>query len=384
MNIQAIVVSNCTGIIMLIVLFISSRFVRHRSTLSDRLFTALMAITASACFTEMMSFILDGSDLSHIRYPLILINSYLYVCNMAVSFIWCLYVDLRLYSSTERIKKMYKWIGIPSQIGIAGIIVNIFVPFIFRIDAANHYERMPLGYIYYGIAILYLGYSLVMLIDYYIKYGKNKFFPMLMFMMPICIGMTVQLFIYGVSIVWCSVAIGLIGIHMSLQNELSYIDPLTKLYNRNYLENVLEIYSRRGDTAGGLMIDIDYFKSINDKYGHSAGDLALEDAAEIIRGSVPTKAVCIRFAGDEFIILFRTDSENEISETAMKLRNAVQGFNENSDRQYQLSFSIGCAMIDENCSADELLGSMDAAMYSEKRAKHCRSAIKEEELRVNV
>ncbi len=196
-----------------------------------------------------------------------------------------------------------------------------------------------------------------------------------MLLAPPIIGTLIQIFNYGVSLAWTSVALGLVGIHMALQNEHSYIDPLTRLYNRNYLDYALAVISGKSTCTAGLMIDLDYFKSINDKYGHSVGDEALIDAALIIQSSVPEKADAIRFAGDEFIVIIHNSSEEEINETAENIKRAVKDFNENGQKIYKLSFSIGSSIFTSGSSVDEFFSRMDENMYSEKREKHSRNCI---------
>lgn len=98
---------------------------------------------------------------------------------------------------------------------------------------------------------------------------------------PIALGCALQLIFFGVSLIWVSLAVGMTSIYMSIQNEFSYLDALTGLYNRAYLFYKAESFSKHKE-IGGIMIDVDYFKSINDTYGHSAGDNALIDVAKIL------------------------------------------------------------------------------------------------------
>ena len=219
-------------------------------------------------------------------------------------------------------------------------------------------------------------YSLILRIRYRIKYGKIRFFPIWMFLTPIACGATAQMLVYGISLAWTSVALGLVGIHMSMQNELSYIDPLTKLYNRNYLDHFLRDVSRKASPAGGLMIDLDFFKNINDRFGHSVGDIALSDAARIIKSAVPSNSVTIRYAGDEFVVIMRTADQEVIKAAEANIRKKLKEFNDSDSRMYQLSFSIGWSMFSPQITADDFLIDMDENMYAEKREKHCRSVEK--------
>ncbi|MBR2283331.1 MAG: GGDEF domain-containing protein [Ruminococcus sp.] len=374
MNLQAIIVANCIGSALLMILLISSRLVRQRKQTDDRIFTAMIAHTSVACIVEMISFIIDGVQFPFSKQIILLTNSYLFYANVIVSLLWTVYTDLRLYRSEERMKKYLLIRSIPAIIGIAALIPNLKWQFIFSIDENLVYHREPIGYSYYAITFGYLFYSIIIRQGYYRKYGRSKFYPISMFLAPIFIGATAQLLVYGVSLAWCSVALGLTGIYLSLQNELSYLDPLTSLYNRSYLNIVLKDIWRRRSPASGIMIDLDYFKAINDTYGHTIGDLALIEAANIIRSAAPDHAVVFRYAGDEFIVLFRTDSEEKTEELISKIRRGVEVFNLTGGQQYDLSFSIGYSMYPGSGEpTDKFLHEMDTAMYQEKRLKHRRS-----------
>ena len=377
MNLQSIILTNCIGFTLLMILLVSSHLVRQRRQLSDNLFTAMIIATASSCIVEMLTFIFDGNtELPGVHTMKIIGSSYLYLANIFDSYMWCIYVDLRLYHDEMRTRKRAPFIGFPAILAVIAVLFNISYSFLFRIDEHNIHHRELGGNIYFGLTLCYIFYSVVILKQYTKKFGRNKFFPIYMFITPILIGATAQFFVYGISVAWCCTALGLVGIYMSLQNELSYIDPLTKLYNRNYLDQILNHISRKKHPAGGIMIDLDYFKSINDRFGHTVGDEALIDAARIIRRSVPAKGLAIRFAGDEFIILMRTDKEQDLIQIENNLRKALKEFNDTEYKPYQLSFSIGHSMYQPEVSADSFLNQMDNQMYEEKKAKHSRSSIK--------
>lgn len=375
MNLQSIVITNGIGFAILIVLMISSYLVRHRRHLSDKLFTAMIIITASGCTIETLGFLCDGKVFPF-SYPVYMIlNSLLYVSVTAVTFLWWMYVDLRLYHSRERIRKYYRYAFIPTLLGVISIIVNFRWQILFTIDDNMIYQRKPLGYLYVLIPIINMAGSISVRQGFYKKYGKTFFFPIFMFLAPVFIGSMVQIIFYGVSLGWCSVALGLTGAYMTLQNELSYVDPLTKLFNRNYLSHILSDISRSQECAGGIMIDLDYFKDINDTFGHSTGDAALIEAANIINSAVPEEAVAVRYAGDEFIVIMRNASAAYIEELVLNIRDSVDRFNDSDIHPYKLSFSIGYSILTDG-TTDKFLNEMDRYMYAEKKLKHSRSAMR--------
>ena len=375
MNLQSIIITNCIGTAMLVILLISSYLVRQRHQLSDKLFTYMIILTGASCLVEMWTFIIDGASFHGAKAAVLYGNTFLYLSNPTVAFLWCLYVDLRFYGDERRIKKYYELIAIPTLVSYFLVLLNIHTGWLFTVDKNNVYARQPAGYLMYLTPLLYLGYSVFLKYRYNRRYGKTHFFPIWMFLVPVLIGITMQMLVYGISLAWMSVALGLVGIYMSLQNELSYIDPLTKLYNRNYLDHMMKNLDRHSGSAGGLMIDIDYFKTINDRYGHSVGDNALVDAARLIRRAVPESAVTVRFAGDEFIVILDSDSLSGLDDTERSIREELEQFNSRKTRLYELSFSIGKSVFRSGIDTDRFLNAMDEDMYNEKREKHCRSTV---------
>lgn len=375
MNLQSIIIANCIGFLILMVLLISSYLVRQRKLLSDRVFYLMSVITAFSCIAEMSAFILDGYTFSGARPLSFFLDSITYVNNIFVSILWALYVDLRLYNNKEHAKKTAVIICPPAIIGLIGIIVNLKVPIIFSLNEKNIYHREAFSTFYFLITFFYLVASVVINIRHSKKVGKTRFFPIWTFLFPIVICTTAQFFVYGISLGWCSVAIGLVSMHMNLQNELAYLDPLTKLYNRNYLEHLMNQLMHNHSHMSGIMLDMDHFKAINDTYGHSVGDEALIDAAQILSGSVPSGVIPVRFAGDEFILLTPGGSEKELDEIIGYIRMAERNFNDSGKRPYKLSFSIGTSIYTGTSNVDSFLNEMDEKMYQEKQSKHCRAAI---------
>ncbi|MBP0972858.1 MAG: GGDEF domain-containing protein [Oscillospiraceae bacterium] len=371
MNLQSIIVTNCIGFTILVVLLISSHLVRQRRTEGDRLVTLVISLTAISCLVEMFTFIIDGQSYAGVRILSKLCNSWLYAANVTLAFLWTVYADLQLYRDRERIRKYYGFVAIPAIICVLLLIPNYWLGFYFRLDEQNLYHRELGGYLFYIPMLFYLGYSVVLRQRAFRQHGRNEFFPIWLFIVPILLGASAQVLIYGISTGWCSVAIGLVGMWMGQQNEMSYLDPLTRLYNRNYLDQFLIGTQQRKGTVGGLMLDLDDFKSINDRFGHSIGDEALVETARILRNAATKDTVLVRFAGDEFIVLQKNDDPAELQKAEDRIRAELERFNAEAQKPYQLSFSIGQSMFrcDADASADQFLSQMDERMYYEKRQK---------------
>jgi diguanylate cyclase (GGDEF)-like protein len=116
--------------------------------------------------------------------------------------------------------------------------------------------------------------------------------------------------------------------YMDLLKEQSIIDPLTGLYNRRFLEETINTIiaqiKRRGTTLGILAIDIDYFKQVNDTYGHDAGDKVLVEAAKTIKSSIRESDIAARYGGEEFLVLLTDVQPGYSVHVAEKIRTAVE------------------------------------------------------------
>jgi diguanylate cyclase (GGDEF)-like protein len=157
--------------------------------------------------------------------------------------------------------------------------------------------------------------------------------------------------------------------------DLAFLDPLTGLSNRRLFEDRLEqaiAKSRRYDMQFGLLtLDLDFFKEINDTFGHEAGDQVLQEAAERIRACCKRDLDTIsRMGGDEFCIIF-TDCEGkeQLAAIAEQLLNQFSRPFQLTDTLAVVTTSIGISIFPDNGShTKELSISSDRAMYAAKKA----------------
>jgi two-component system, cell cycle response regulator len=156
-------------------------------------------------------------------------------------------------------------------------------------------------------------------------------------------------------------------------------DFLTGWHNRRYLQQRLKEElaraQRRGGTIACLMIDIDRFKSINDGYGHLAGDAALKEVAHRVEGQIRSMDTAARFGGDELAILLPDASQAEAAHLAERIREVIanEPFSLNSQVARNLTISVGVAAVspgrhenDLKALADRLVADADAALYRAK------------------
>ena len=160
---------------------------------------------------------------------------------------------------------------------------------------------------------------------------------------------------------------------MELLKQQSYIDQLTGLYNRRFLEEIADKLSaqikRRGTTLGILMVDIDYFKKVNDQYGHDLGDRVLKEIAQTIRNTVREADYVIRFGGEEIMVLLVDVKEGKAKEVAEKIRRAIENkVIEFSGGVIKKTVSIGVSEFPKDCDGKlwQCIKFADVALYRAK------------------
>ena len=169
--------------------------------------------------------------------------------------------------------------------------------------------------------------------------------------------------------------------------EMATEDQLTGLYNRRYLESSLEQIvagiQRRQTKLGVLMCDMDYFKQVNDNYGHDAGDAVLIQLAQLLSGAVRKSDLVIRFGGEEFLILLVDCKESQASQLAEKVRKRVEEYKfQIGGQTIEKTLSIGVSEfpVDSAKGIWEVIKYADVALYKAKEEGRNRVVAFSEEM----
>lgn len=156
--------------------------------------------------------------------------------------------------------------------------------------------------------------------------------------------------------------------------ELAITDSLTGLYNRRYMESHLSAMVDDGlQTAKPvslLIFDIDFFKAVNDTYGHGAGDTVLKEFAQRISQNVRGVDLACRLGGEEFVVVMPDTDVQYAVMVAERLRQRVaeNTFKIDSNLEINVTVSIGIAVVEGDCNtAEKLLEKADTALYRAKR-----------------
>jgi diguanylate cyclase len=160
----------------------------------------------------------------------------------------------------------------------------------------------------------------------------------------------------------------------------SLTDPLTGLPNRREfnerLEERMSVWKRRKEVFSLLMLDVDYFKKLNDEHGHLAGDQMLAAIARAVRGAVRREDVVARYGGEEIAVLLPSTSLKKAKVVAEKVRETVsRTVVPYNDQDISATVSGGLATITANDTAESIIERADEALYQAKAAGRNRTCI---------
>jgi len=151
--------------------------------------------------------------------------------------------------------------------------------------------------------------------------------------------------------------------------DMAITDPLTGVYNRRYLEEqargAIDSWQRYRHTSTMLLVDVDFFKRINDRYGHNMGDVAIKQLVQVISGRIRAVDTLCRFGGEEFVVLLREtgiDSAARIAEELRRLVESAKILPEGS-----MTISIGVAEVIAAENLEHWFKLADSALYMAKR-----------------
>lgn len=360
----SVLTANFLSLMLLCTLYFSNK--QRMSNEKDmRIVLNMMIITAISNVAECCVYYLNNSLGILYKIILLLSGSWLFLGNVLIGYTWAHFLMTHMnIPFTKNRKIIYRTIGI---IACLLLIINIFYPIVFNNNNGT-YKRGPAYSVFLLFAILYIIDSLYLYFKCRKKVGTLKLFPVQVFLIPIAIGVIVQALFMEIAITWPSIAIAISGVMTALKNETIFLDQLTGLYNRVYLE-FLQKYSfnKKSSWISGIMIDLNGFKQVNDNYGHLEGDEALIIAANVLRKSFSEYGVVTRYAGDEFVVMLNTVDENLVKKLIKNAKKNFEEENNTNDKPYLLSASMGYAIADLKVETIyNFMNRIDHQMYQDK------------------
>lgn len=290
---------------------------------------------------------------------------------------WFRYVSNLVLGETQRV--WYAALAVVCVLNMVPLLMPNFYGLLFSFDAHHIYHRGPLYLVSNTVVILMLVASEIFIIFYRRKIARRYLLSLLIFAVPPFVGGLMQTFWYGLPFALFGITLSQLTVFVDIQNRSIDVDYLTGLYNRRCLDNYMdwEIQRSAEEPLAAILLDMDHFKQINDLFGHTTGDTALEEAARLMRKVSGVDAFVARYGGDEFCIVLRSAHPEQL---ASRIRKKMEEYNARGGRLYRLGFSMGYAVYDpqEHLSRTQFQKKIDSLMYAEKSRRHMERDYKAE------
>lgn len=262
--------------------------------------------------------------------------------------------------------KSKKLVFFPSIIHIVLETINLFFNFIFYVDKNNIYHHGKAYLVYYlfvFLSVLYLFYT----VDRYASQFQNRnYISLLLVFAFLIMGIVFNIIDNHINIVWLTAAIAMILFYIYYCNMMNQLDVLTELLNRRTYEVHKSSLKRK---AFILIIDVNNFKDVNDRLGHTLGDSCLKTIASVIRNVYKKYGRSYRIGGDEFCVIIDkifNFSNINIEDLNSKLHEKLSRQRWESEKIP--SVAIGYALFDpKTMQISDAIKEADAQMYKNKK-----------------
>ncbi len=316
------------------------------------------------------------------------VNSIYHIFTIVVSYLWFLYAESEQESRTISTKTGWGISMIPFVIDVVLIICSYKYSLVFFINEEGKYQRGDLYIAHIAICFFYIIFTSIKAFvrsfrkDNYMR--KDLLRNLAYFCIFPLISGILQIAFVGSPMISAGVTFASLQVYVSSRERLISVDPLTKLNNRTemvrYLDNKMKNRSFGKDLYLFIM-DLDYFKKINDKYGHIEGDAAITIVADALRSVVKkTNFFICRYGGDEFVLVGEVKSDFNPEEFGETINQTLIEETQRCEKEYTLHMSIGYfKYTPEIHSVAEFVSAADKYLYKQKSARILKRSPKEQQ-----
>ena len=339
---------------------------------SDKYYEKTLLATISFSLFALISGIFNGTSYNFSQIILIISHSLYFFSESLIGYFYTNYILKRINSQ----EKKYKFIlYIPLILSIFFLIINFNKKILFTISIDNLYSPSKYLYLYNFVNILYVLIIITNLISYYFhnKKNKNEIKSLILFTLLPVVSAGVQSYDYGIILGQVGFTLSELLIYFNNQKKEANYDELTGVYNRRAFNKRANKIFYSNKSMFLMLMDVDDFKIINDKYGHLEGDKALIQIADILNMAINNtnkNYSLARYGGDEFVIVGNVQNKNEVAQLIAKIEEEEKKYNKETNNKYNIKLSIGCALQNDNhTSVEDLIKEADNLMYAKKRKK---------------
>jgi len=293
-----------------------------------------------------------------------------------LSYCWFVYTENKLNRGREPNRKALILASIPLIVFAAICVSSPWTGLVYYVDgnAVCHpgslfFTRLIVCYGYLAAASIHALYRFVNDGD---RTERTHDLTLASFVVLPAAGSALAALVHGLPAVWPATTFSLLMVFVNFQVAQISTDGLTGLNNRRKFDEHLRAVlsdTHRSKLVYLFLADINYFKSINDTFGHLEGDAALVRTGALLQGVCGSRdAFIARYGGDEFAVILRCDSPADMNSLLSELDNIFHASSEESGKGYELSLCVGHAVCaqDQDLAPDELIAAADSSLYAAK------------------
>lgn len=365
-----LVVSVFCGLLLLFV-FVTSLIHKDYQNKEGRFFLILSGATIINLVFNCLSTVPPDGTAGNLVW-LKIANFLNYTLTVLLFLIYAYFVLSLTRGSSKRcnlILLIASWVLFLADAGMC--FASIFTPTYFSYESGE-YARGPYFYVHiiflFSIAILLE----ILMVSNRKAINKNLFRYLLFFPLMPFLGMVLQIIFYGIPFGLTFVTLSILFLFYFQSSQSLDVDHLTNTFNRRKFDADIQRKIKRGRAFSVILADYDNFKLVNDQYGHGTGDLALQEAAMVLKKALSSQDDYVaRYGGDEFCLVTEVTEVEALKKIEGKIRQSCRLHNADEASTYRLNFSLGIASYDPKSGqkAHQFLALLDERMYEDKKNK---------------
>lgn len=315
------------------------------------------------------------------KYPAasFVVNSVYHIFTGVVAYLWFLFSESEQKSRLVKSKKSLALSMIPLFILINFVVGSNAHGWVFYIDPVDEqYHRGEFYPILLLVCFWYMGHTTIKALikafkkENYLR--KHQLLSLASFAIFPAVAVILQVLFVGSPMLSAGIAFAVLHVYINSRELLISIDPMTQLNNKKHMEDFLDSKMRSKPENKELIVfimDIDYFKQINDEYGHVEGDEAIVIAANTIRQMVnKTDYFACRYGGDEFVIVCETNKDFKPKEFIADVNERLEQNTKAAGKEYMLKFSVGYKRYSpEYKDVRDFIAAADEGLYMIKNSR---------------
>lgn len=367
MTMAAYLQISLTNLIIVSILLLNFSYLQSSNKLNSKIFFWIMVTTVFMIILELLLKIWPESGLWLIDIRMI---RALFFCLIPFyPSLAALYSDTWMYENTHYTNKTIVLFSLP----ILFIFIDITLWYFSTIESsAEALIQSVYGQIYVVLVLFPLLVIWGKMIIFWKSYDKRAIIELLIISIPVVFGAFFELFFPEIMTFWTGAVISQVLGYFYLLSGHAMKDALTQIGNRRALsKDERKLFQSSKHFIGGILIDIDHFKTINDNYGHQIGDDILNEVVQLLQQSTFMKDGLYRLGGDEFLILLNLDHKKDIELIVNRLSENLTLFNREKKYAFNLSLSLGMQVtsLSSMVKLSTFIDDLDQRMYEAKKSK---------------